>query len=51
MLFSLAGDLKYLLRHGKRFWLIPLLLILAALLAVALLTDSGSVSPLLYFRD
>jgi hypothetical protein len=45
--FSLLRELWDFLRHNKKWWLLPIILALVALSALALLS-SGGLAPLIY---
>lgn len=44
---SLAAEFLYFLRHSKKWWLLPILLILGAVALLAVLSATG-VAPFIY---
>ena len=48
---SLLQEYGAFLRHNKRYWLLPLLLIIAAAVALIFVGDTGDVAPLMYAGD
>jgi Family of unknown function (DUF5989) len=44
---SFFSDLFYFLRHNKKWWLLPILLILIAM-SLFLLISTGAVAPFIY---
>jgi hypothetical protein len=45
---SLFGEVLGFVRHGKRWWLAPVLLVIAALALFALLAGGAPVMPFIY---
>lgn len=45
---SFLGEILYYLRHQKRWWMIPIILVLAFLAAVALLAGLAPALPFIY---
>ncbi len=48
MLKTLLLDYLFFLKHRKRFWLLPYLLILLGLGIVAYIADDSAIAPLIY---
>lgn len=46
---SLLGDMLYVIKRDKKWWLLPLLLIIFALVALlGLVSNAGPLAPFLY---
>jgi hypothetical protein len=45
---TLLGDFIGFIRHEKKWWLIPLMVVLAVLGALAVFTTSSPLSPFIY---
>jgi hypothetical protein len=45
---ALASELLALLRHRKRWWLAPIVIVLAVFGALIVLTQSSAVAPFVY---
>lgn len=45
---SLLGDFIGFIRHEKKWWLVPLMLVLAAVGAIAVFSTSSPLAPFIY---
>lgn len=45
---SLVSELWYYFRARKRYWLLPVILLLVALGAVIVVTEGSSIAPFIY---
>jgi len=46
--FSMAGELWLYLRHNKKFWLLPIVVVLVLMGALLIFAQSSAVAPFIY---